>query len=206
MLPGVLHLNVQPDIRPRRVADYIPLLEGWIRVAQDADMPIYFETHRNRMTTDLFFTLDLMDQLPEMRMLADLSHLLLGREFWYPISDEDELLVRQVLDRSGAFHGRVGSREQIQVEITFPQHKIWLDLFLRWWKHGFKSWQRRAGADARLTFACELGPPPYAISDRHGKDTTDRCEEALLLKSLVRNLFESTANDAQPSVETGSVA
>ncbi|WP_439406571.1 sugar phosphate isomerase/epimerase family protein [Bradyrhizobium sp. DASA03076] len=203
---GALHLNVQADVRPRRVADCIPLLEGWIRVAQQAGLPIYFETHRNRMTTDLLFTLDLIDQVPEMRMLADLSHVLVGREFWYPISDEDEALVRQVLDRTWAFHGRVASREQIQIEIKFPQHKIWLDLFLRWWEYGFRSWRKRAGADALLPFVCELGPRPYAITDREDNDTTDRWEEALLIKSLVRDLFESTAVDAQPSPERGSVA
>lgn len=203
---GVLHLNVQPDVRTRRVEDCIPLLEGWIKVAQQASMPIYFETHRNRMTTDLLFTLDLMDQVPEMRMLADLSHVLLGREFWYPISDQDEALVRQVLDRTWAFHGRVASREQIQVEITFPQHKIWLELFLRWWEYGFRSWRKRAGRHALLTFTCELGPRPYAITDCEGNDTTDRWEEALLIKSLVRDLFERTAVDAPPSVEHGSVA
>lgn len=65
------------------------------------------------MTTDLLFTLDLMDQVPEMRLLADLSHFLVSCEFWYPISDEDEALVRRVLDRAWAFHGRVASREQI---------------------------------------------------------------------------------------------
>ncbi|OAF14080.1 xylose isomerase [Bradyrhizobium centrolobii] len=202
---GALHLNVQPDVRPRRVADCIPLLEGWIRVAQNVGMPIYFETHRNRMTTDLLFTLDLIDQVPAMRILADLSHVLLGREFWYPISDEDEALVRQVLDRTWAFHGRVASREQIQVEITFPQHKIWLDLFVRWWEYGFRSWRRRACADAILSFACELGPRPYAITDREGNDTTDRWEEALLIKSVVRDLFERTAVDEQLSIARGSV-
>lgn len=202
---GALHLNVQPDVRPRHVADCIPLLEGWIRIAQQAGMPIYFETHRNRMTTDLLFTLDLMDQVPEMRMLADLSHVLLGREFWYPITDEDEALVRQVLDRTWAFHGRVASREQIQVEITFPQHKLWLDLFLRWWEYGFKSWRKRASADAVLSFVCELGPRPYAITDRDDNDTTDRWQEALLMKSHVRDLFEHTAVDPQSSLEFGSV-
>ncbi|UVO35856.1 sugar phosphate isomerase/epimerase [Bradyrhizobium arachidis] len=202
----VLHLNVQPDIRPRRLADCIPLLESWIRVAQDAGMPIYFETHRNRMTTDLLFTLDLLDLVPEMRLLADLSHFLVGREFWYPISDEDEALVRQVLDRTWAFHGRVASREQIQVEITFPQHKMWLDLFLRWWKYGFKSWQRRARADARLSFTCELGPQPYAITDRDGKDSTDRWQEALLLKALVRDLFEEAINEERLPPGNGLVA
>lgn len=199
--PGALHLNVQPDVRPRRVEDCIPLLEGWIREAQEAGMPIYFETHRNRMTTDLLFTLDLIERLPEMRILADLSHVLLGREFWYPICDEDESLVCQVLERTWAFHGRVASREQIQVEITFPQHKIWLDLFLRWWEYGFRSWRKRAGVDAILSFTCELGPRPYAITDRESNDTTDRWQEALLIKSLVRAVFERTAVDAQPSLE-----
>ncbi|WP_018320910.1 TIM barrel protein [Bradyrhizobium sp. WSM2793] len=203
---GALYLNVQPDVRPRRVEDCVPLLEGWIRVAREAGLPIYFETHRNRMTTDLLFTLDLLDAVPEMRILADLSHVLLGREFWYPISDEDEALVRQVLGRTWAFHGRVASREQIQVEITFPQHKVWLDLFLRWWEYGFRSWRKRAGADALLSFTCELGPRPYAITDREGNDTTDRWEEALLIKSLVRDVFERTAVDTQPFFDQGSVA
>lgn len=196
---GALHLNVQPDVRPRRAEDCIPLLEGWIRVAEQAGMPIYFETHRNRMTTDLLFTLDLIDQVPEMRILADLSHVLVGRELWYPISDEDEALVRQVLDRTWAFHGRIASREQIQVEITFPQHKIWLDLFLRWWEYGFRSWRKRASGDAHLSFTCELGPRPYAIINREGNDTTDRWEEALLIKSLVRDLFERTADTQRSS-------
>ncbi|WP_456866660.1 sugar phosphate isomerase/epimerase family protein [Bradyrhizobium sp. USDA 4503] len=203
---GALHLNVQPDVRPRRITDCIPLLKGWIEVAGEAGMPIYFETHRNRMTTDLLFTLDLMDEVPEMRMLADLSHVLVGREFWCPLADEDEALVRQLLDRTWAFHGRIASREQIQVEITFRQHKIWLDLFLRWWEYGFRSWRERAGADALLSFACELGPRPYAITDREGNDTTDRWEEALLIKSLVRDLFARTAADGQASLEHGSVA
>ncbi|WP_312016208.1 hypothetical protein [Bradyrhizobium vignae] len=169
-------------------------------MAGDAGMPICFETHRNRITNDLLFTLDLLEQVAEMRILAYLSYILVSREFSYPISDEHEALVRQVLDRAWAFHGRVASSQQIQVEITFPQHKVWLDIFLHWWEYGFRSWRRRAGANARLSFVCELGPRPYAITDREG-NTTDRWEEALLMKSLVRELFERTAVDVQVSYE-----
>jgi len=158
------------------------------------------------MTTDLLFTLDLMDAVPEMRMLPDLSHVLVGPEFWFPVSDQDEALVQQVLDRTWAFHDRIASREQIQVEITFPQHKVWRGLFLRWSEYGFRSWRKRAGADAFPSFACELGPRPYAITDREGNDTTDRWEEALLIKSLVRELFARTAADSQATLEHGSVA
>jgi len=111
-----------------------------------------------------------------------------------------------VLDRTSAFHGRVASREQIQVEITIPQHKVWPDLFVRWWDYGFRSWRYGAGPDALLSFACELGPRPYAITDRKGNDTTDRWEDALLIKSLARDLFERTAIDTQLSLEQGPLA
>ena len=54
---GADHLNVQPDVRPYTVQECIPLLEGWREMARKAGIPMHIETHRNRMTTDLFFTL-----------------------------------------------------------------------------------------------------------------------------------------------------
>ena len=78
------HLNVQPNVRPRRIEDCIPFLEGWRRLAEEVDFPVYFETHRDRMTTDLYFTLDLLECFPDLPLLADLSHFLVGREFEWP--------------------------------------------------------------------------------------------------------------------------
>lgn len=53
---------------------------------------------------------------------------------------------------------RVASREQVQVEVSFPRHRMWLDLFLGWWEYGMRSWSQRAGANDELSFVCELGP------------------------------------------------
>jgi len=189
---GVHHLDIQPDVRPRRLQDCVSLLEGWRRLAEDVDFPVFIETHRDRMTTDLYFTLDLLDCFPDLKLLADLSHFLVGREFAWPVSDENHAMIHRILDNSWAFHGRVASREQVQIEISFPHHQMWVDLFLEWWEYGFRSWRKRAGPNDDLAFTCELGPKPYAITGPDGNDTTDRWREALLMKEKVEQVWAKT--------------
>ena len=189
----VTHINLQPDVRLRRVDDCLPLLDGWMRLAQDAGIPVFIETHRDRMTTDLYFTLDLLDRRPDLPLLADLSHFLVAREFAFPVTKEDDASIRRILANAHAFHGRDASREQVQVEISFPHHRPWVDLFLGWWEYGFRAWRARASEDAKLVFTCELGPKPYAITGRDGNDTTDRWAEALMLRKMVHDLWNATA-------------
>jgi hypothetical protein len=189
---GVHHLDIQADVRPRRIADCIPLLEGWRRLAEQVDFPVYLETHRDRMTTDLYFTLDLLECFPDLKLLGDLSHFMVGREFTTPISDKNNAYMHRIIDNCWAFHGRVASREQVQIEISFPHHRIWLDIFLGWWEYGFRSWRRRAKSDDSLAFVCEIGPKPYAITGLDGNDITDRWKEALMLKAYVTALWNKT--------------
>ncbi len=192
----VHHLNLQPDIRPRRISECIAVIEGWRRLAEEVDFPVYIETHRDRMTTDMYFTLDLLDCFPDLRLLADLSHCLVGREFATPVSEENHGYIHRILDNAWAFHGRVASREQVQVEISFPCHKPWLDLFLGWWEYGFRSWLKRAAPDAALGFTCELGPKPYAIVGPDGNDLSDRWTDALLLRDHVQALWKRLQPEA----------
>jgi hypothetical protein len=200
---GVHHLDIQPDIRPRTIRECIPLLEGWMRLAEEVDFPVYIETHRDRMTTDLYFVLDLLDAITDLPLLADLSHFLVGREFATPVSKENHGYIHRILDSSWAFHGRVASREQVQVEISFPHHREWLDLFLGWWEYGFRSWRRRAGANDSLAFTCELGPKPYAITGRDGNDTTDRWKEALMLREHVQAVWNRVASETERVAAAG---
>jgi hypothetical protein len=199
---GADHINLQPDVRPYRVEDCIPYIEGWRRLAHDARIPVHIETHRDRMTTDLFFTLHLLDCFPDLRLTADISHYVVGREFAWPISEENHGLMHRILDNAWGFHGRVASREQVQIQISFAHHREWLELFMDWWEYGFRSWRRRAPQDATLTFLCELGPKEYAMTGPDGYELSDRWEEAKMMMSMIRALWarleaESAASTAR---------
>lgn len=202
---GADHLNLQADARPHTLAECVPLIEGWRGLAREAGVPMHFETHRDRMTTDLYFTLRLLDRFPDLRLTGDLSHYLVGREFAWPVSDENHGLMHRVMDQCWGFHGRVASREQIQVQLSFPHHAHWLELFMGWWEYGFRSWRRRAPKDAVLTFLCELGPKDYAMTGRDGYELSDRWEEAQLLMRLVRELWTRLEREeAAPALGTGA--
>ncbi|HBK07542.1 MAG TPA: xylose isomerase [Acetobacteraceae bacterium] len=190
---GADHVNLQPDVRPTRLEDCIPLLEGWRRLANQAGVALNIETHRDRMTTDLHFMLRILECFPDLRLTADLSHYLVGREFAWPVSDENHAQIHRVLDNAWALHGRVASREQVQIQLGFPQHQGWVSLFMGWWEYAIRSWRKRAEPDAVLTFLCELGPPSYAITGADGYELTERWEEALVMKGMIRGLWDRVA-------------
>ena len=192
---GADHVNLQPDVRPMRLQDCVPLLEGWRRLADQAGVAVNIETHRDRMTTDLHFTLRLLDCFPDLRLTADLSHYVVGREFAWPVDETNHAQIHRLLDNAWALHGRVASREQVQVQLGFPQHQGWVSLFMGWWEYGIRSWRKRAGADAVLTFLCELGPPTYAITGADGYELTERWDEALVMKDMIRGLWDRIAGE-----------
>ncbi|GFM81141.1 xylose isomerase [Pseudomonas cichorii] len=188
---GCHHLTLQADAQPRTLRQAINLIEGWQRLAEQAAFPILLETHRYRITSDLFFTLDILAEMPDLKLLADLSHYVVGRELPVPAASQDEEHLQTILRHSWGFHGRVANSEQVQIPITFAQHRPWLDYFLKLWRYGIEDWLNRPfGETGSLSFTCELGPPPYAITGPDGRDITDRWAEALLLKQLIGEVWK----------------
>jgi len=187
---GAPYVVVIGQDMPLRVSDMIPVIEGWLRIADEERMPIQFETHRNCITNDLFATVQLLDAVPAMRMAADLSHYVVDREMPCPPTDALQSLISRVLERSDSFQGRIATRGHIQVPLEFPQHAKWVALFRRWWREGFESWHRRHAGDAEaLVFLCELGPPDYAITGADGREQSDRWMEALTLARWAREIW-----------------
>jgi hypothetical protein len=183
------YVNIQPNRKVFTVEEGAPDLRRWFAIAKEGGFPTRIETHRDRMTTDLRFTLQLMAAVPELRMTADLSHFVVGQEFAWPVGDEDHALIHRVLERSDMFHGRVATREQVQVPITWEHHRPWLELFLGWWEEGFRLWQARSGPGDELIFVCELGPPWYSLTGADGEELSDRWEEAQILKGHVQEIW-----------------
>lgn len=187
---GAIHLNVIGQVYPFTVEDGADVVRAWMDMADKAGIMMTMETHRDCITTDMLYTLQLMDTVPDMWMSADLSHYVVGREFGWPIDDWTHGLVGKILARSKAFQGRVASREQIQIQTSFPHHQEWFDLFARWWEEGFRLWRAREDDDAVLNFLCELGPKEYAMTGSDGCELSDRWQEALDIKKRVEHIWQ----------------
>jgi hypothetical protein len=190
-------VNIIGRVMPISIAEMVPVVRAWITMAAEEGVAVHFETHRNCITNDLFTNLQLLDAIPELTLCADLSHMLVDREFWYPISSENQAFIHRLLERSACFQGRVASREQIQVQLSFPQHKKWFDVFADWWEEGFRLWRQRSDADAALNFLCELGPAEYAMTGADGFELSDRWEEALTMRRRVESIWANLERCAE---------
>ena len=186
---GAPFVDVIGQVMPLSVDGMIPIIRRWIDMADEVGMPIQFETHRNCITNDLYATLCLIDAVPEMRLCADLSHFVVDREFKLPLDARDAGLVARIIDRSDSFQGRVASRQQIQLQLDFPQHAKWVELFKGWWRDGLESWRTRHHAGDYI-FMCELGPPEYAMTDATGTEMSNRWEEALTIRRWVMDMWD----------------
>ncbi|WP_342077963.1 sugar phosphate isomerase/epimerase [Yoonia sp. SS1-5] len=191
---GAPFVDVIGQVMPIELDDMVPVIETWMAMSDRIGVPVQFETHRNCITNDLYTTLQLLKRIPDMRLCADLSHYVVDREFWFPLSDHDLGLISRILQRADSFQGRVASRQQIQLQLDFPQNQKWVDLFKAWWREGLTDWRRR-NATGDCIFVCELGPPEYAMTGPDGREMSDRWAEGQVIMQWVRDIWDDLGGD-----------
>ena len=189
-------VNITGVVFPLTAKGAIPIVYKWLEISDDVGVPVLFETHRECITNDMFGTLELIDNVPEMRLCADLSHYVLNREVRLPLTREWTQLFDRLIQRSDCLQGRIASRQQIQVQLDFPQHQEWVSLFKDFWRRGILDWRARAGLDDELIFLCELGPPPYAMTDADGNELSNRWNEALQMREWVSAIWDDASSQS----------
>lgn len=183
-------VNIIAQVMPRSAAAAAPIIERWLELAKQYPFPVLMETHRNSTLNDLFYTLDVIAQVPHLRLCADLSHFVVDRELSLPLNDLDQQYFNEIIQRSDSFQGRISNNQQIQIAIEFEQHAPWVAQYLKWWEDGFHAWSKRSTPNDTLRFLVELGPPPYAITNEQQRELSDRWSEGLLIRQWVASLWE----------------
>lgn len=186
---GAHHLNVQIGSPVADLDVALALVDELAEVAGAAALPVFFETHRGRLTNDLLFTLRLLEARPGLPLTGDLSHYVVAGEMELPLREEQLAAIDRILGNCRNFHGRIAASHQVQVAFDAPQHVAWRDQHIGWWRRGFERWLERAGTSDTLTFMCELGPPPYAITAPDGRELSNRWDEAQRLRDIARALW-----------------
>ncbi|MGA0600155.1 hypothetical protein ACO2Q3_05560 [Caulobacter sp. KR2-114] len=203
---GAHHLNVQVASGPDTPQAAIRLMQRLLAVTHGSPLPVCFETHRGRLTNDLFLTALMLEACPRLRFTGDLSHWVTAHEMTLPLEPHLAGRIEAVLARTEALHLRVAGPNQAQVPLAAPQFADWRTMFEIWWRRGMEHWLARAGADDSLTVLCELGPPPYAVTDPEGRELTDRWAEALTLKATAQGIFAEALAVAGTPASSNPVA
>jgi hypothetical protein len=168
----------------------VGFVEQSIHAGLEYGIPVHFETHRYTLTNDLLFTVQLLELCPSMRLVADLSHYVVGREIPFPVDSFHQELISRILARSVSIQGRIASREQIQVPVHFQRHLVWVSQFYDWWEQGITSWLLNAEQGDVFNFTSELGPPDYALTDENGYELSSRWQESLIFKNEIERIWQ----------------
>jgi len=155
--------------------------------AASLGLPLLIETHRGRLTQDLFRTSELVAANPSINITLDVSHYIVASENL----GGDEALFRvhmaPLLARTALIHGRISNGQSAQVLAESPL--AFTAVTQSFWKEAMRLWLRDAPADAVLVFVPELGPPPYAYLLRDGAETFCRTAETRTLVELARQAW-----------------
>ena len=170
------------------LAEAVPFLRDAQKIAADAGLPLFVETHRGNIPEGLSQALELVERMPEVTFTGDLSHFVVIGEF-YGWEDERALeRMDPVLQRVAHLHGRISNGEQVQVDVGDGSGDT-ARFFVRLWARAMSHWRAGAGPGDVFPFASELGPPRYAMTTPDGREFSDRWAQSLTMKRLAEQAW-----------------
>lgn len=127
------------------------------QITQETGVPIFHETHRNKMLFSAFLTQRYLEQIPELKLTLDISHWCNVHE---SLLEDQAEAVATALNRTEHIHARVGWHEGPQVnDPRAPEWKSVLERHLGWWDQIIA--RKRSSGAAFATITPEFGPAGY---------------------------------------------
>ena len=173
-------------------AEASALVEATLHASSAADIPVLVETHRATLFQDPARAIALVDQFPELRFTADLSHWYTGVELVYGDLDAKLEAMQPVFERCRMIHGRISDPGCIQVAVEPDDTRLHVEHFRRMWTAVLDACTRSDEIDV-LPFVVELLPAGsgYARTIDRGngpEEEADRWTQADLLWSIFESL------------------
>jgi hypothetical protein len=191
------------------------LVESILTASEKHHLPIFIETHRATMTQDLWRTVQITKEFPDVRFNGDFSHYYCGQELVYGDWAAKLVFMAPIFARIGFLHGRIASPGcmQVPIDTDLTARPLlahggidYLDHFKELWTKAMLGFLRSAERGDVLIFAPELlsGANYYArkfpVSLSQLSEETDRYAQALLLKDLARACFSEAMRIASRSL------
>jgi len=171
------------------------LVEATLRASERRKMPIYIETHRATITQDMWRTVQLTKQFPEIRFNGDFSHWYTGQEMVYGDIEAKFQFLQPVFDRVRFIHGRIGNPGCMQVDIGDGTNRPYVEHFKQMWTRAFTGFLKSAKPGDYICFTPELlGPGIYyarTFKNSAGEmvEESDRWQQAKLYAQIARQCF-----------------
>ena len=171
------------------------LLRAMAERCKREGMAMMVQTHRGRVTQDLFRTIAYTRAIPDLRFCLDLSHYFVGGEIGGRLSPEADALFDELLKRAPMLDGRVSNGEQVQIDMGPTADNGYAKYFAGLWKRAMVHWLKGAKPGDTFIFRVELGPPDYSIRDLNGKEISDRWEQAQAMKALAARIWNEAVRE-----------
>lgn len=139
-------------------SDMVDFLTGVVNLSQRYNLPIAVETHRSRCFFNPWLTRDLLREVTEIQVTADVSHWCVVTERLV-LNEEPEIL-DLLSERVIHIHGRIGYDQGPQVPHPgAPEYSAARSAHWTWWNQIFSGMAKRG--QETVTITPEFGPDGY---------------------------------------------